>query len=75
MRVRWPDASAEAVEDGTHKEILRDHLSVIYDSYGLWICISKEDVVLTNDKRGDKDEYRGKINIPKRWVMEIEVIK
>jgi hypothetical protein len=50
-------------------------LSVIYDSYGLWIGISKEDVVLTNDKRVDKDEYRGKINIPKRWVMEIEVIR
>ena len=75
MRVRGPDASAEAVEDGTPKEILRDHLSVIYDSYGLWIGISKEDVVLTNDKRVDKDEYRGKINIPKRWVMEIEVIR
>ena len=75
MRVRWPDVSADACDAGSPKEILRDHLSVIYDSYGLWIGISKEDVVLTNDKRVDKDEYRGKINIPKRWVMEIEVIK
>ena len=75
VRVRWPDASADACDDGAPIEILRDHLSVIYDSYGLWIGITKEDVVLTNDKRVDKDEYRGKINIPKRWVMEIEVIK
>ena len=75
MRVRWSDASADAYDDGSPKEILRDHLSVTYDSYGLWIGISKEDVVLTNDKRVDKDEYRGKINIPKRWVMEIEVVR
>ncbi len=30
---------------------------------------------MTSDKRVDNDEYRGKINIPKRWVMDIEVIK
>jgi len=47
----------------------------VYDSYGLWIGVSREDVILTNDKRVDKDEYRGKLNIPKRWVMDIEVIK
>ncbi len=74
-RVRWPDASADACDDGSPSELLRDHLSVIYDSYGLWIGISKEDVVLTSDKRVDKDEYRGKINIPKRWVMEVEMIR
>ena len=75
VRVRWPDASADACDDGSPSEILRDHLSVVYDSYGLWIGVSREDVILTNDKRVDKDEYRGKLNIPKRWVMDIEVIK
>ena len=47
----------------------------MYDSYGLWIGMSKEDVIMTSDKRIDNDEYRGKINIPKRWIMDIEVIK
>ena len=75
VRVRWPDASADACDDGSPKEILRDHLSVVYDSYGLWIGMSKEDVIMTSDKRIDNDEYRGKINIPKRWIMDIEVIK
>ena len=75
VRVRWPDASADACDDGSPDEILRDHLSVVYDSYGLWIGVSREDVILTNDKRVDKDEYRGKLNNPKRWVMDIEVIK
>ena len=37
VRVRWPDASADACDDGSPKEILRDHLSVVYDSYGL-VC-------------------------------------
>jgi len=74
VRVRWPDASADACDDGSPKVLLRDHLSVIYDSYGLWIGVSKEDIILTNDKLVHKNEYRGKINIPKRWVMEIEVI-
>ena len=75
VRVRWPDASADACDDGSPKEILRDHLSVVYDSYGLWIGMSKEDVIMTSDKRIDNDEYRGKIHIPKRWIMDIEVIK
>ena len=75
VRVRWPDASADACDDGSPSELLRDHLSVIYDSYGLWIGVSKGDIVLTNDKRVSKDEYRGKINIPKRWVMDIEIIR
>ena len=75
VRVRWPDASADACDDGSPKEILRDHLSVVYDSYGLWIGMSKEDVIMTSDKRIDNDEYRGKINIPKRWIMDIDVIK
>ena len=75
VRVRWPDASADACDDGSPKEILRDHLSVVYDSYGLWIGMSKEDVIMTSNKRIDNDEYRGKINIPKRWIMDIEVIK
>ncbi len=75
VRVRWPDASADACDDGSASELLRDHLSVIYDSYGLWIGVSREDVVLTSDQRVDKDEYRGKLNIPKRWVMEVEIIK
>ena len=75
VRVRWPDASADACDDGSPKEILRDHLSVVYDSYGLWIGMSKEDVIMTSDKRVDNDEYRGKINIPKRWIMDIEIVR
>ena len=75
VRVRWPDASADACDDGSPKEILRDHLSVVYDSYGLWIGVSKEDVIMTSDKRVDNDEYRGKLNIPKRWVMDIEIVR
>jgi len=75
VRVRWPDASADACDDGSPKEILRDHLSVVYDSYGLWIGMSKEDVIMTSDKRIDNEEYRGKINIPKRWIMDIEIVR
>ena len=75
VRVRWPDASADACDDGSPKEILRDHLSVVYDSYGLWIGMSKEDVIMTSDKLVDNDEYRGKINIPKRWIMDIEIVR
>ena len=75
VRVRWPDASADACDDGSPKEILREHLSVVYDSYELWIGMSKEDVIMTSDKRVDNDEYRGKINIPKRWIMDIEIVR
>ena len=37
--------------------------------------MSKEDVIMTSDKRVDNDEYRGKINIPKRWIMDIEIVR
>ena len=73
-RVKWPDASGDVTGDGSPEIILRDHEAVIYDTYGLYIGVSKGDVILTSDKRFDKDEFRGTLNIPKKWVMEFEVI-
>tara|TARA_R110002051_G_scaffold175164_3_gene245211 strand:- start:235 stop:507 length:273 start_codon:yes stop_codon:yes gene_type:complete len=72
--VRWPDASADATDDGSPNELLRDHDSCIYDTYGLVIGLTKIDLVLTSDKRVGKEEYRGKLNIPRKWVMNLEVI-
>ena len=60
--------------DGSIASLLRDHEAVIYDTYGLYIGVSKGDLILTNDKRVDKDEYRGTLNIPKKWVIYIEEI-
>ena len=74
VRVRWPDASGDTTGDGSIQALLRDHESVVYDTYGLYIGVSKGDVILTNDKRVDKDEYRGTLNIPKKWVIDIEEI-
>ena len=75
VRVRWSDASADATDDGSSKELLRDHDACIYDTYGLVIGLTKGDLVLTSDKRvGKKDEYRGKLNIPKTCVIEFEVV-
>jgi hypothetical protein len=76
VRVRWADASADSTDDGSIKELLRDHESCLYDTYGLVIGLIKGDVVLTSDKRvGKKDEYRGKLNIPKSCVVDLEVIR
>ncbi len=48
----------------------------MYDTYGLVIGLIKGDVVLTSDKRVEKkDEYRGKLNIPKKCLVELEVIR
>ncbi len=37
VRVRWVDASADSTDDGSIKELLRDHESCMYDTYGLVI--------------------------------------
>ena len=75
VRVTWPDASADATDDGSPKVLLRDHDAIVYQTYGLFIGLAKGDLVLTSDKRVDKDEYRGKLNIPRKWIMDIEVIQ
>lgn len=74
IRVRWPDASAGATDDGSIQEILDEHDPVVYDTVGFFIGLAKGDVVLTSDKRVDRDEYRGTLNIPKKWIIEIEPI-
>ena len=76
VRVRWADASADSTDDGSIKELLRDHESCMYDTYGLLIGLAKGEVVLASDKRVEKkDEYRGKLNLPKQCVIDIEVIR
>ena len=75
VRVRWPDASADPTEEGSPKELLRDHEAVIYDTYGLVVGLVKGDLVMTSDKRVGKNEQRGKLNIPKNWIIELEVIR
>jgi hypothetical protein len=75
VRVRWPDASADPTEEGSPKELLRDHEAVIYDTYGLVVGLIKGDLILTSDKRVGKNEQRGTLNIPKKWIMELEVIR
>ena len=74
LRVRWPDASCE-LTDGSPSELLRDHDAVIYDTFGLYIGLAKGDVVMTSDKRVGRLEYRQKLNIPRKWVLEIEIIR
>ena len=74
IRVRWPDASAGATDDGSIQEILDDHDPVVYDTVGFYIGLAKGDLVLTSDQRVDRDEYRGTLNIPKKWIMEIQII-
>jgi hypothetical protein len=74
IRVRWPDASAGATDDGSIQEILDDHDPVVYDTVGFFIGVAKGDVVLTSDQRVDRDEYRGTLNIPKKWIIEIQLI-
>ena len=39
------------------------------------IGLTKIDLVLTSDKRVGKEEYRGKLNIPRKWIMNLEVIR
>ena len=75
VKVTWPDASADATDDGSPKVLLRDHDAIVYQTYGLFIGLAKGDLVLTSDKRVDRDEYRGKLNIPRKWIMDIEVIQ
>ncbi len=60
--------------DGSIASLLRDHEAVIYDTYGLYIGVSKGDMILTSEKVVDKDDYRGTLNIPKKWVIDIEEI-
>ncbi len=74
IRVRWPDASAGATDDGSIQEILDDHDPVVYDTVGFFIGVAKGDVVLTSDQRVDRNEYRGTLNIPKKWIIEVEII-
>ena len=40
VRIRWVDASADSTDDGSIKELLRDHESCMYDTYGLIIGLS-----------------------------------
>ena len=48
----------------------------MYDTYGLIIGLSKGEIVLTSDQRVEKkDEYRGKLNIPKKCLLDLEVIR
>ena len=76
VRVRWTDASADSTDDGSIKELLRDHESCVYDTYGLMIGLAKGEVVLASDKRVEKkDEYRGKLNLPKKCLLDLEVIR
>ena len=40
------------------------------------MILIKGDIVLTSDKRVEKkDEYRGKLNIPKKCLIDLEVIR
>ena len=76
VRVRWTDASADSTDDGSIKELLRDHESCVYDTYGLMIGLAKGEVVLASDQRAEKnDEYRGKLNLPKKCLIDLEVIR
>jgi len=76
VRIRWADASADSTDDGSISELLRDHETCVYDTYGLLIGLIKGDIVLTSDKRVEKkDEYRGKLNIPKKCLLDLEVIR
>ena len=76
VRVRWTDASADSTDDGSIKELLRDHESCVYDTYGLMIGLAKGEVVLASDQRAEKkDEYRGKLNLPKKCLLDLEVIR
>ena len=76
IRVRWTDASADSTDDGSIKELLRDHESCVYDTYGLMIGLAKGEVVLASDQRAEKkDEYRGKLNLPKKCLIDLEVIR
>ena len=76
VRVRWTDASADSTDDGSIKELLRDHESCVYDTYGLMIGLAKGEVVLASDQRAEKkDEYRGKLNLPKKCLIDLDVIR
>ena len=76
VRVRWTDASADSTDDGSIKELLRDHESCVYDTYGLMIGLAKGEVVLASAQRAEKkDEYRGKLNLPKKCLIDLEVIR
>jgi|TARA_R100000049_G_C1945082_1_gene90019 hypothetical protein len=84
-RVRWPDAACDGTADGSPKEILRDHETIVYDTYGLYLGLAKvthegvaiTDLVMTSDKRvwDGKAEHRGSLSIPLKMIMEIEVIR
>lgn len=73
VRVRWPDASAEPTESGTAEEMVGNHKATIYDTFGLYLGYNKVDVILSNDQEVD-GEYRGKLNIPRRWLMDLQII-
>jgi len=42
----------------------------------LMIGLAKGEVVLASDQRVEKkDEYRGKLNLPKKCLLDLEVIR
>ena len=74
VKVYWPDPSADSVEDGSAKELVKNNKPIKYGTLGHFIGMSKEELILCNDQRqGKTDEWRGTLNIPISLIYRIEL--
>ena len=79
VKVYWPDPSADAVEDGSAKDLVDKHKDPEYGTLGHFLGVKvikrRKTLILANDERVDneEEEFRGKLNIPMSLIYKIEV--
>jgi hypothetical protein len=74
VKVYWTDPSADSVEDGSAKELIKANKPIKYGTLGHFIGMSKEEVILCNDERQEKkDEWRGTLNIAIALIYRVEI--
>lgn len=69
----WPDPSADPIEDGSADELIKNNKPIKYSTLGYFVGIEKKSktLILANDKRQDKDEFRGTMSIPVQLIYKI----
>lgn len=75
VRVHWQDASGDVTEEGSAEDLLRRHTRTDFYSFGLFIGVAEDDLIISNDFEIGREEYRGILTFPIKWIKGFKIIQ
>jgi len=75
IKTVWQDASGDVTQEGSAEDILRGHIRSEYSSFGLYVGVAEDDLIISSDFCIQTDEFRGIITVPIHWIKSFKIIQ